>query len=260
MRVTKWLAGTIVGAGLTLVVALPASAEQAAAIPPQTSRFLYDAVDPVSGARITVHRAPLGEAHFDVAHPAARVSRRATRTGSVTVMEAGGERVTLRTSAEGVVFEQAGARVEVRADDRTAVQALHSRVAKSVVVDRATEMLSRVRSATSSPAGVALQSTVMMLKTVRGDDDAARHMAVTVSALRELSTRARVILASDEGPRECWDPYARDVQSFWNEMVACLNGEQWWDVVGRLGCNLRYDLQVLGAVTWYVACVNNGTV
>ena len=100
-----------------------------------------DVVEPASGARVRIYRAPLGEAVFDVSSPRVTIGKRVERGASVTIVSAGAERIVLRVTPSRVVVDGLGERLELARGSRADADRLRARIASSSAIKEAVSLL-----------------------------------------------------------------------------------------------------------------------
>jgi hypothetical protein len=239
---------------LVLVVCAGVSGT-AMAQPPAATDVIRDVVEPASGARIRLYRAPQGEAAFDVTDPAVSIGKRVTRAGSVTTVVGGSERIVLAVSPSRVVVEGLGERVEIARGSRVAAEALRARFAASPAVRKAMALLAEVRLPLDSPMHHAIQATRMSLQAASGLPVTARPAPSLSAALMPGVHTVRATL----GPGDCWTMYAIEAIGAYIEYEQCVDAEQWWDIFGMLACLAIYEVRAIGAFSWWLNCVGFGS-
>jgi hypothetical protein len=249
MKATTW-----VKAVLVLVVCVGGRGAALAQTPPGTD-VIRDVVEPVSGARLRIYRAPLGEAVFDVSNPEVSIDKRVSRAGSVTTIATADERVSLLVTPTRVVVEGLGDTLELAKGSRADADILRARFAASKAVRRAVNLLEEVRLPMQSPMFHALQAARMLLETASGVKATPRSSAI----LSDLLQRQRTTVRVQQGPGDCWTSYAMEAIATYIEYEQCVDGEQWWDVFGMMSCLAIYELRAIGAASWYLNCVGFGS-
>ena len=116
MNATTWVRGVLV---LVLCVGGGGAAMAQTTVATDVVR---DVVEPVSGARLRIYRAPLGEAAFDVSTPAVSIAKSVTKTGSVTTIAAADERVSLFVTPTRIVVRGFGDDHQIVLERNPAVQ------------------------------------------------------------------------------------------------------------------------------------------
>lgn len=217
---------------------------------PATSA-VFDAVEPVSGTRLMLQRAPGGETRLVVSHPMARIVRHLERRGSRTIIEVGTGRLTLAYSRHVVAVEGLGSRLTLTPGDRWAAEELRRRLAESALTNAAIRVLTAVQVEPGSPLGGILASTRFLLRSMSGHADAVRDL---IQVRRALGGRLQLVTAGF-ATGSCWDEYVRDGIAAWEAFMECRNSGLAW-VPGYLQfCDFNYDVQAVTALAAYVGCL-----
>lgn len=75
------------------------------------------------------------------------------------------------------------------------------------------------------------------------------------SVLLAHPTAAPSFDQQDDGPGYCWDEYVKEAVAVFDEWWDCHDNVAWYDLIGRVTCDLIYEARAIGAAAWWAKCV-----
>jgi hypothetical protein len=209
--------------------------------------------DPSTGARISIFSAPLGEGEFEIANQTVSIRKRVTKRESLTTVRSAGEEITVALTPTKLVARSAGQELVITTAAREESEALRAWLGDSPAVRRAIALLGAVHVPVNSPLTVTLAMTRLQLQAMSGDVAPGRDAREL--AKRILAQASTLRAGDEEGPTECWVQYAKEAIQAWIEYEQCVDGTNWYDVLGLAGCLAVYDIRAIGAFSWWMTCV-----
>jgi hypothetical protein len=115
--------------------------------------------------------------------------------------------------------------------------------------------LGRLAEGPDSPLRHTARTTRAMLLSAAGDASGVRELSTWARSAREKIGVAPVSLEEDQGPGQCWYLYAVEAIRIYIEYEQCMNEAAWYDLLSMITCAFLYDLQAIGAFSWWITCV-----
>jgi hypothetical protein len=219
---------------------------------------LHRRVDPATGAEIRLYRPDRAgrDVRVEIQDPSVLIRKEFTNGTAVTTIVAGGERISLSVARTGLVVTTDSDRVTADRNQPGRVEAARSLVAKSAAVRRATALLGRLAEGPDSPLRHTALATRAMLLSASGDATGVRELSTWARAAREkIEFKSASFEEDQQGPGWCWYLYALEAIKIYIEYEECMLETEWYDLLTMIGCAFLYDLQAIGAFSWWVTCV-----
>ncbi|HEX7778952.1 MAG TPA: hypothetical protein VF424_06935 [Vicinamibacterales bacterium] len=214
-------------------------------------------VDPITGAEVRIYQTdrPGRDARIEIQDRSVLIRKELTNGTLLTTIVAGGERVSLAVNRTGLVVTNGNDRVIVQPDRPDRAEAARNLVAKSAAIRRATTLMGRLADGPDSPVRHTARATRAMLLSAAGDATGVRELSKWARAARETIGVKAVSIEEDQGPGQCWQLYAIEAIRIYIEYEECMYETNWYDLVGMISCAFLYDLQAIGAFSWWITCV-----
>jgi hypothetical protein len=215
-------------------------------------------VDRATGAEIRLYRTDRSgpNVRIEIQDRSVLIRKELTGGTSVTTIAAGNDRISLAVSRAGLVVTSGKERVTADRSQPARVEAARSLVAKSSAVRRATMLLGRLAEGPDSPLRHTALATRAMLLSASGDGTGVRELSNWARAAREkIEFKAASIEEDQQGPGLCWYLYALEAIKIYIEYEECMQEAAWYDLLTMIGCAFLYDLQAIGAFSWWITCV-----
>ena len=215
-------------------------------------------VDPATGAEVRLYRTdhPGRDARIEIQDRTVLIRKELTNGTLLTTIVAGGERVSLAMDRTGLVIARGNDRVTVHPDRPDRAEAARSLVTTSAAIRRATTLLGQLADGPDSPVRHTARATRAMLLAAAGDPTGVRELSSWARAAREKIELKSASLEDDQqGPGLCWHLYALEAIRIYIEYEECMYEAPWYDLVGMISCAFLYDLQAIGAFSWWITCV-----
>jgi len=252
----RWQLAAIGAAGL--IAGGPAMAQAGEPAPAP----VYWRTDPATGATIRLFR-PAPDRIFVEVTAAGLTIQKSLGPGRVdTRLVTPDEDVVIGLDRRGVFVTDS--RLGLTADGRTptGLERARSRLRASAAVNAAVALLDGLEPVAGSPVTGTLLVTQAMLESALGTPGAGRDLERWVQRPIAGARTVRVawqdgqeLLASPDGPTDCWEEYVAEAIAAWIEYEQCVDSEEWWDAPGLLSCLVIYDMRAIGAFSWWVSCV-----
>jgi hypothetical protein len=214
-------------------------------------RLVDQATDRVTGAVIRVYKTPQGS-RVDVVGKDVELRKELMGTTVVTTVKTAGDWLTIRAETNKLTVSGRRSSAFVSRTDQTGASAVSQIVAASEAARRAAVLIGRLGLGEQSPLRPVLMTTRAMFMAAGGDETGTREL---VRWIREERVRTVRVGWQERTPTECWREYQKECAAAFDDMGYCLDHVKWWNPFGGLGCEVTYDLRLLGAFTWYLNCV-----
>jgi hypothetical protein len=234
-------------------VAILAVAGRAAA----QERLVQQAIDQATGAVVRLYETADGP-RIDVAAAGLTIRKAVTGESVTTAIHRGKESLVIESGPSGLTVSGSAGRFTAPYGEQAAGARTKAMVAASPLAADAARLIGRMRLAGLPTVQPVLLTTRAFLLSAADDQSGVQALKAW---MRDLRLRGRIVKAGgvQKTPTDCWNAYGDEILAAYDQFVDCVNNLAWWQWdTGVQKCSYVYDLRVLGASSWYAACVSLG--
>jgi hypothetical protein len=194
---------------------------------------------------------------LEIDHPTVHIRKELLDGRTVTTIRSGRDEIVVGLERSAFVVEGPRGRIEATPKHPERVQQVKAVIAASPAAARAAALIGQLSLAPESPVRHTLLATRAVLLSAAGDETGAGEIARSIRGLRDIRGAVGVARIDDDQftAAQCWALYAAEAILAYLEYEGCMNGEEWWDVLGMISCAFVYDVRAIGAFAWWLSCV-----